>query len=201
MLLSRQTKKKTPTSPEKQRITNSDFHTYIDKTDYTGALAILSSKKRNGNADLKTLLWIAYCKSHLDQNDKAIKDYKEILEICKKSSSSSSLNLLEGYNKKETIGYVLTLLAVSYFINGEYLQSKKYAERAQEFCSPIHKKLAIRVLFHVSHKLDDEQTLFEYHSELEDTLENQLSLASIHFMRTHYQEAVDLYKKLLTDNR
>lgn len=29
----------------------------------------------------------------------------------------------------------------------------------------------------------------------------QLSLAAIHYLRTHYQEAIDIYKKVLLDNR
>ena len=29
----------------------------------------------------------------------------------------------------------------------------------------------------------------------------QLSLAAIHYLRTHYQEAIDIYKKILLDNR
>ena len=29
----------------------------------------------------------------------------------------------------------------------------------------------------------------------------QLSLASIHYLRSHYQEAIDIYKRILLDNR
>ncbi len=32
-------------------------------------------------------------------------------------------------------------------------------------------------------------------------MEDQLSLAAIHYLRTHYQEAIDIYKKILLDNR
>ena len=31
--------------------------------------------------------------------------------------------------------------------------------------------------------------------------EDQLSLASIHYLRSHYQEAIDIYKRILLDNR
>ena len=40
-----------------------------------------------------------------------------------------------------------------------------------------------------------------YHQELEDIVEDQLSLASIHYLRSHYQEAIDIYKRILLDNR
>ena len=49
---------------------------------------------------------------------------------------------------------------------------------------------------------------FKYHfnnhklsSQLEDIVEDQLSLASIHYLRSHYQEAIDIYKRILLDNR
>ena len=36
---------------------------------------------------------------------------------------------------------------------------------------------------------------------MEDVIEDQLSLASIHYLRSHYQEAIDIYKRILLDNR
>lgn len=40
-----------------------------------------------------------------------------------------------------------------------------------------------------------------FHQNLEDITEDQLSLASIHYMRSHYQEAIDIYKRILLQNR
>lgn len=45
-----------------------------------------------------------------------------------------------------------------------------------------------RLLFHVSHKLLDENKLMAYHQKLSDTNEDQLSLAAIHYLRSHFQE-------------
>ncbi|CAN0268995.1 unnamed protein product, partial [Ectocarpus sp. 13 AM-2016] len=58
-----------------------------------------------------------------------------------------------------------------------------------------------RLLFHVSHKLLDENKLMTYHQKLSDTNEDQLSLAAIHYLRSHFQEATDIYKRLLLENR
>jgi intraflagellar transport protein 56 len=58
-----------------------------------------------------------------------------------------------------------------------------------------------RLLFHLAHKFGDEKKLMEQHQQLEDVLEDQLSLAAIHYLRSHYQEAIDIYKKILLDNR
>ena len=40
-----------------------------------------------------------------------------------------------------------------------------------------------------------------HHQKLADTTLDQLSLASIHFLRNHFQEATDIYKRLLLENR
>lgn len=39
------------------------------------------------------------------------------------------------------------------------------------------------------------------HAALRDVPEDQLCLASVHYMRAHYQEAIDVYKKLLLERR
>uniref|UniRef100_A0A8C0AZ46 Intraflagellar transport protein 56 n=1 Tax=Buteo japonicus TaxID=224669 RepID=A0A8C0AZ46_9AVES len=49
--------------------------------------------------------------------------------------------------------------------------------------------------------LSDEKKLMSSHQNLQDVTEDQLSLASIHYMRSHYQEAIDIYKRILLDNR
>eukprot|EP00959_Pyramimonas_sp_CCMP1952_P341207 7147966-Pyramimonas_sp.AAC.1 len=40
-----------------------------------------------------------------------------------------------------------------------------------------------------------------YHQQLTDSTEDQLSLAAIHYLRSHFQEATDIYKRLLLENR
>jgi intraflagellar transport protein 56 len=65
----------------------------------------------------------------------------------------------------------------------------------------VKSRLKTRLQFHLAHKLGDEKKLMEHHQELEDVVEDQLSLASIHYLRSHYQEAIDIYKRILLDNR
>lgn len=62
-------------------------------------------------------------------------------------------------------------------------------------------RLQNRLLFHLSHKFSDEKRLMGFHQNLQDIIEDQLSLASIHYLRSHYQEAIDIYKRILLDNR
>merc|ERR1719395_172638 len=49
--------------------------------------------------------------------------------------------------------------------------------------------------------MNDENKLMMYHQKLNDTTLDQLSLASIHYLRNHFQEATDIYKRLLLENR
>ncbi|KAJ8600042.1 hypothetical protein CTAYLR_001809 [Chrysophaeum taylorii] len=58
-----------------------------------------------------------------------------------------------------------------------------------------------RLLFHVAHKRDNQDDLMMRHQDLTDTNEDQLSLAAIHYLRSHFQEATDIYKRLLLENR
>ena len=56
-----------------------------------------------------------------------------------------------------------------------------------------------RILFHVAHRQGDETQLINYHQRLTNSVEDQLSLAGMHFLRGHYQEATDLYKRILLE--
>lgn len=80
-------------------------------------------------------------------------------------------------------------------ISGMYEESQEMLVQA----SPSD--LKTRLSFHISHKLKDEASLMENHQNLQDILEDQLSLAAIHYLRAHYQEAIDIYKRLLLQNR
>ena len=86
-----------------------------------------------------------------------------------------------------------------------------------------------RLLFHCAHRLNDENKLMVYHQKLTDSKEDQMSLAAIHYARSHFQEvsgevlytsltsvsncvlfrsfrlhflkATDIYKRMLLENR
>ena len=58
-----------------------------------------------------------------------------------------------------------------------------------------------RLLFNLAHRLADEAKLMTHHKGLRDEKADQLSLAAVHFSRSHHQEAVDIYKRVLLENR
>ena len=76
-----------------------------------------------------------------------------------------------------------------------YREAEKMADKAEK------NRIRTRLRFHLAHKFGDEKKLMTFHQELEDVIEDQLSLASIHYLRSHYQEAIDIYKRILLDNR
>jgi intraflagellar transport protein 56 len=44
-----------------------------------------------------------------------------------------------------------------------------------------------RILFNISHRLADETRLMDYHHNLKDDKFDQLCLAGVHYLRSHYQ--------------
>lgn len=76
-----------------------------------------------------------------------------------------------------------------------------YTDSKEALKTVTPSSLKNRLNFHLSHKLGDETALMEYHEQLQDVLEDQLSLAAIHYLRAHYQEAIDIYKRILLQNR
>ena len=62
-------------------------------------------------------------------------------------------------------------------------------------------RLQNRLLFQIAHKLGDETQLMSHHRNLTEATEDQLCLAAIHYLRAHFQNATDIYKRLLIENR
>lgn len=50
--------------------------------------------------------------------------------------------------------------------------------------------LKIRLLFNIAHRTADENKLMTFHQKLKDKKEDQLSLAAVHYLRSHHQEAL-----------
>lgn len=154
------------------------FEDYLEKRDYTGAITYLEFKQYQEPTNINIELWLAYCTFHKG-------DYKK------------SLALYEGLHKKHgnAVKNIAVNMACCYFYLGMYVDSKNILQHASSG------SLKTRLNFHLAHKLGDEGALMEHHQQLQDILEDQLCLAAIHYLRAHYQEAIDIYKRLLLQNR
>ncbi|XP_028671397.1 intraflagellar transport protein 56 [Erpetoichthys calabaricus] len=150
---------------------------YLSQRDYMGAITLLEFKRSVGEKEEDLDLWIGYCAFHLGDYKRAMEEY-------------TSLTRREGCHPD-----VWVFLGCTYFFLGMYKEAEEAALRAPK------SRLQNRLLFHLAHKFNDEKKLMNFHQNLQDITEDQLSLASIHYMRSHYQEAIDIYKRLLLDNR
>lgn len=182
MIVGSQKKKAAPPPKEVKEVavphseTNEQFILQaIESRDYSGSATfidfIVDELHLPFTKDLA--LWKGYSLFHLGEYTKAIEVYNQLLK-----EDPDDMNLFL---------YIASCL----YYNQEFEEAQAYAEKGPS-CD-----FRTRLLFHIAHKRGDDQQLFKAHSELVGTLENQLSLAAIHYMRTHYQDAVDIYERIL----
>nr|XP_040042335.1 intraflagellar transport protein 56 isoform X1 [Gasterosteus aculeatus aculeatus] len=168
-------------SEKKKKTKVPPLEEYLQQRDYLGAFTLLEVptqfQRSIGEKQEHADLWIGYCAFHLGDYKRAMEEYK-------------SLTL-----KPDCLAEVWVFLACALFFLGLYQEAEEAASKAP--MSPLQNRL----LFHLAHKFNDEKRLMDFHQNLEDVTEDQLSLASIHYMRSHYQEAIDIYKRLLLQNR
>ncbi|XP_077980438.1 intraflagellar transport protein 56-like [Glandiceps talaboti] len=150
---------------------------FLEARDYTGAITLLEFTRSSGKSNEETDMWIAYCAFHLGEYKKSMEEYEKLTknEACHPD--------------------IWVNLGCCYFLLG------MYEEADQSSLKGPKSGLQNRLLFHLSQKFNDEKRLMGYHQSLQDVIEDQLSLASIHYLRSHYQEAIDIYKRILLDNR
>jgi intraflagellar transport protein 56 len=151
---------------------------FIQARDYTGAMALLEFKLKCQDGNMKDLLmWIGYAAFHLGNYKRAEDAYKE---------------LLDNHDVP---------LEVHLFLGCCYFYQQMYEEGEAEALKGPPNSLQNRLLFNICHRKGDEDKLMAYHQNLRDTKEDQLSLAGVHYLRSHHQEATDIYKRQLLENR
>ncbi|XP_067129571.1 intraflagellar transport protein 56 [Centruroides vittatus] len=150
---------------------------FLKNRDFTGAMTLLEFAKNSGKGSIENDLWISYCAFHLGEYRHAMEIYEKVL-------------------KKDNVPPIVNIyLACCYFYLGMYKEAENFVKKGPS------SQLQNRLLFHLAHKFGEEKQLMTYHQQLQDIIEDQLSLASIHYLRSHYQEAIDIYKHILLDNR
>ncbi|XP_039256430.2 intraflagellar transport protein 56-like isoform X1 [Styela clava] len=180
MLLSRQKPAVGPqgSTPEKEKNKRQmpKVEDLLEKRDYTGAITLLEFNKHAGKATGDTDLMIGYCFFHLGEYKKA---YEIYLALSQRPAADSTTFLN---------------LGCCCFYLGMYKEAHENCKKADK--SPLQNRL----LFHLSHKFGDEFELLTHHSKFEDCLLDQLCLASLHYMRGHYHEAVRIYKESIAED-
>mgnify|MGYP006081065151 FL=1 len=59
----------------------------------------------------------------------------------------------------------------------------------------------IMLIYYNYYVCHQEEEVLTFHQNLTEKIHDQLSLAALHYLRVHYQEATEIYKRLLVDNR
>merc|ERR1719359_313339 len=121
--------------------------------------------------------WLGFCYFHNGDYRKAIDLYDEVL------MSKDADPVVHVY--KACCLYALCL----------------YTEAEEEAKLSPDTALRTRLLFHTAHKRNDESAMMAQHQKLTDSKEDQLCLAAIQYLRSHFQEATDIYKRLLVEDR
>lgn len=152
---------------------------FIIKRDYTGARAFLEFSHDFEEEDNIIAIdqWNAFCYFHLGDYQKALELYRHIFNI-EPATEDVNLNM-----------------AVCMFYLGMYDDAQKLVEQIP------NTSLKLRLMFHLAHKFNNEDQVMQLHDSLQDIVQDQLSVASLHYLRAHYQEAIDIYKRLLLDNK
>jgi intraflagellar transport protein 56 len=166
-------------TPQKQSIVD-QLEEALQSRDFSKATAMLEFYKGLGQTigDLQVNPWLGYSAFHMGDFGRAIEVYKEMISL----------------DDCDPMTYLY--LACCLFFNGQYKEAEEAAHKG-----PADASLQHRLLFHIAHKFNDEAKLMMYHQKLQDTIEDQLSLAAIHYFRNHYQEATDVYKRILLQTR
>lgn len=168
---------------------------FIKKRDFTGAITLLEFRRqaeetsgggskvddaKRSDADIDTLEWLGYCYFHNGDMKRALDSYKLLIQT-------------QGEHRVKKDVYLH--MACCLYCLGLYKEAKEEALKSP----PVSARN--RLLFHVAQKLGDETALMKYHQALTDSTADQLCLAAMHYLRNHHQEATDIYKRLLLENR
>ncbi len=152
---------------------------FVDKRDYVGALTFLNYSSPN---EVETLLWKAYCLFHSNDFESAQKIYIDILSGNYKSG-----------DPPEEIG--LYLGCVYYFL-------EMYSEAAEAAIDGPECALKNRLMYHLSLKMEESnEQILMYRQRLMEGEEDQLSRAAMLYTHCNFQEACEIYKRLLTEDR
>ena len=166
MMMNKARAAKATKAPEKPKPAENEIpevSDFLKDRDYAGAIALLEFKRQQSPSDVSNLEWLAYAYFHAGDPEKALDTYRYLLR--RESDPDPTYH---------------TFAAACLFYLGQYDEAEEEAKKGPKT------KLHTRVLFHCAHKQNDEAKLMTYHQQLTDSVEDQLSLASIHYLRSHF---------------
>jgi intraflagellar transport protein 56 len=178
------TSKKRPSSTPKERpeasasqpeLAEQSISQAIDNRDYSGAATYIEFLRDDLNQPYtrELALWHGYSLFHLGEYSDALDIYRKLLD------TDPDDTLLHLY------------ISSCHFYLREFDLARAEAEKGPSG------DFRTRLIFHIAHQTNDEQQLFQAHSQLVGTMDNQLSLAAIHYMRSNFADAIEIYNRIL----
>lgn len=175
-----QQKVSAPTSKHKEEKLP-EANDFLKNRDYTGAITLLECERKYASKhDIKTLMSLAYSYFHNGDYKKAMDTYEDLM---RNQDYDRNLHLFK---------------ACCLYAEYKFKEAKTECERAGD---NIDQSLYTRLMFHLSHKLGEENAIMNYHQQLTNSVEDELCIAALHYLRNHFEEATEIYKKLLLENR
>lgn len=161
---------------KRAEVSRPELNDFLKNCDYVGAITLLEFERKAREERPHLLMWLAFSYFHNGDYKKAIDTYDEAL-------------------RKENDQFIHAYKACCHYALCQYQEAEESASRSPE------SELKTRIIFHTAHKRNDEAAMMQQHQALSDSREDQLCLAAIQYLRSHFQEATDIYKRLLTEER
>eukprot|EP00768_Dysnectes_brevis_P005483 gnl/Dysnectes_brevis/3980_a5188_459.p1 GENE.gnl/Dysnectes_brevis/3980_a5188_459~~gnl/Dysnectes_brevis/3980_a5188_459.p1 ORF type:complete len:550 (-),score=206.29 gnl/Dysnectes_brevis/3980_a5188_459:42-1646(-) len=152
------------------------LESFIERRDFVGAVTLLKFQKQNKTVEegVDADLWLAYCYFHLAEYEKADIIYAELLETGT-STDPSNLRLFR---------------AICLLYQGKYQEARTLSASLPQ--QPLRNRLS----FHTCARLLDEEGLMLHHSRLRNVPADQLALAGVHYLRSHFEQALECYEEV-----
>ncbi|TMS34543.1 hypothetical protein L596_002112 [Steinernema carpocapsae] len=172
----RQVRRKNDHPVEVKRDAIPELDDYLIRRDYTGAMAMLEFKRKEEPHNAGNNLWLGHCAFHAGEYTKALEVYEWMLSL------------------KECPSEVYVYLGCCFFFMGRHKEAQDAAEKGSKSA------LQNRLLLLINHRRGIDSKVLSHHAQLRDSIEDQCCLATINYMRQHFHDAQEIYKKLVESN-
>uniref|UniRef100_A0A1I7ZQK1 TPR_REGION domain-containing protein n=1 Tax=Steinernema glaseri TaxID=37863 RepID=A0A1I7ZQK1_9BILA len=172
----RQVRRKNDQPVEVKREAIPELDEYLIRRDYTGAMAMLEFKRKDEPQNITNNLWLGHCAFHAGEYTKALEVYEWMLSL------------------KDCPTEVHVYVGCCLFFMGRHKEAQEAAEKGPKSA------LQNRLLLLISHRTGNDQKVLAHHAQLRDSIEDQCCLATINYMRSHFHDAQEIYKRLAESN-
>ena len=170
---------------------------FLSRRDFAGALTVLKFHQDHKHADnVNFLPWMGYVAFHQGNFEQALEFFRRV----DTDTRADDVGVLV-FNQ---LNIACCLFHLERFDEAKVLLTNDEVVCPSWSSSELAKtdEIMNRLLFQLAQRVGDEEMLMTHHQKLVGTsVEDQMSLAAMHFLRGHFQEATTVYKRLLMVDR